>query len=48
MSLEFAGKKTKSLVAIYIEIPYALGEAFAVLVAMSVNDWRDFQVIGCL
>jgi len=44
LSLELTGHKTKSFVGTFIHTGYALGEAFAGVLASQIEVWRDYQV----
>ncbi len=44
LAVELAGKRTRTIVGINIETPFALGEAVVSVVGIRVKDWRDFHV----
>ncbi len=44
LAVEIAGDKSRTLVAMLIYIPFALGEAVASIVGIWVKDWRAFHV----
>jgi len=45
LALEYAGTKYRALCGIAIEIPFALGELYIVLLAYFIRDWRTYQLI---
>ncbi len=44
MAVELAGTRTRTIVGINVETPFALGEAVVSLVGIRVKDWRDYHV----
>jgi len=44
LAVELAGPKTKSVIGINFQAPFALGETFASLLGIWVKDWRDYHV----
>ena len=43
LSMEFIGPKFRTVCGIAIQIPFALGELYNVLLAYLVRDWRVYQ-----
>ncbi len=48
IAVELAGARTRTLVGINIEVPFAIGEAVVSLIGIRVKDWKDFQVMRML
>jgi len=44
LSMELAGPKTKAMVGINMQTPFALAEALVALMGFWIKDWRDYQV----
>ncbi len=44
MATEFVGTKYRTLCGILIEVPFALGELYIVLLAYFIRDWRSLQL----
>ena len=44
MATEFVGTNYRVLVGILIEIPFALGELYLIMLAYFIRDWQDLQV----
>ena len=44
MSMELAGKGTKTAAGNWLQVPFGLGGVFASTLAMGVRDWRTYQV----
>ncbi len=42
--VEFAGKRTRTVLGINAQTPFAIGEAVVSLVGIRVKDWRNFHV----
>ena len=44
LATEFVGTNYRVLVGILIEIPFALGELYLIMLAYFIRDWQDLQV----
>jgi OCT family organic cation transporter-like MFS transporter 4/5 len=45
LSMEFIGPKFRTMCGVAIQIPFALGELYIVLIAYLVRDWRVYQAV---
>ena len=45
IALEFVGTKYRTVCGIAIEIPFALGELYIVILASFIRDWRTYQLV---
>jgi len=45
LSMEFIGPKFRTMCGVAIQIPFALGELYIVLMAYLVRDWRMYQTL---
>ncbi len=46
IAVELAGKRTRTIVGINVETPFAIGEAVVSVVGIRVKDWKHFQVVA--
>lgn len=44
LAVELAGKETRTLVGINVQVAFALGESVVSVIGIRVKDWKDFQV----
>ena len=44
--MELAGAKYRTPAGIWIEVPFAIGEALAGVLAIFIRDWRTFQYVS--
>lgn len=45
LSMEFIGPKFRTMCGVAIQIPFALGELYIVLMAYLIRDWRMYQTL---